>query len=109
MDRVLNTTTTTLAEKVRVAVDGYAGNGVNTSLYYVENPDQQVFCVVVPYQRKYGGADMAIMVHIEGDLVIVDVDKTNKPVAGALEQEGIPRSQIRLAWEDTEAQPSSTP
>src|SRR5260370_38215654 len=95
MDRV----TTLLNERVRQAVssyatEGYNGAGQRSRLYYVENPQDQVYAVLAPYDPAYKRADLVIMARIVGDQVIIDIDKTSKPLYEALTSVGISVSQI---------------
>jgi hypothetical protein len=95
--------TASLNNLVRQEVSAYAGEayGVNgpTRLYYTENPQQLVYCVTAPYDPVFRKADLVLMARIVDDQVIIDVDKTGKPLRDALRQAGVPDYQIRLAWE----------
>ena len=70
------------------------GAGQRSRLYYVENPQDQVYAVLAPYDPAYKRADLVIMARIVGDQVIIDIDKTSKPLYEALTSVGISVSQI---------------
>jgi hypothetical protein len=97
--------TDSLSKLVQQEVSAYAGEayGVNgpTRLYYTENTHELVYCITVPYDPVYQKSDLVLMARIVDDQVIIDVDKTGKPLRGALRQAGIPDYQIRLAWDQS--------
>lgn len=43
-------------------------------------------------------SQIVVLARVVDDLVIIEVDNTNKPLIDALEQRGVPRSQIVLAY-----------
>jgi hypothetical protein len=99
MDRVV----TNLSEVVRkevssYATEGYNGAGERSRLYYTENQQDQVFSVLAPYDPAYKRADLVMMARIVNDQVIIDVDKTSKPLYDALKRAGVPERQIVVAW-----------
>jgi hypothetical protein len=95
--------TASLSNLVRQEVSAYAGEayGVNgpTRLYFTENPEDLVYCVTAPYDPEYKKGDLVLMARIVNDQVIIDVDKTGKPLRDALRQVGVPDYQIQLAWD----------
>jgi hypothetical protein len=95
--------TATLSKLVQQEVATYAGEayGVNgpTKLYYTENSQELVYCVTAPFDPAFQKGDLVLMARIADDQVIIDVDKTGKPLRDALRQVGIPDYQIRLAWD----------
>ena len=98
MDRVK-----TLTETVRAVVSSYATRGYNSAgehsrLYYVENPQDQVFAVLAPYDPVLKRADLVLMAQISDGQVTVEIDKTSVSLKDELRQAGIPESQIVLAW-----------
>ena len=100
MERVINGTLTAI---LRREVKEYAGD-VTTPLgeskfYYTENPDEQIFCITIPYLSPELPASLLLMARIVDDQIVIDVDKMNKPLADALRQARIPQEQIILAWE----------
>jgi len=100
MDRV-----TALSEIVRQKVSSYATEGYNmagqhTRLYFVENPQDQVFAVLGPYDPADQKADLVMMARIVGEQVIIDFDKSSKPLVSALKRAGVADDQIVLAGQD---------
>ena len=90
--------TTRLAEVVRQTVSSYATRGYSAGqpsrLYYVENLQDQVFSVVAPYNQKYERADLVLMARIVNDKIVIEADKTSKPLFDELRRAGIDESQI---------------
>src|SRR5258708_7073718 len=94
----------TLTAVLRAAIQGYAG-AIDTPVgasqfFYTENPDKQVFCITVPHLSFELPAELLLMAHIVDDRIVIDIDTTNKPLADALLQVGIPQNQIVLAWQN---------
>lgn len=87
---------------LRQEIQAYAGavyTPVGTSqFFYTENPDKQVFCVTIPHLSSELPASLLLLAHIVGDRIVIDIDTTNKPLADALRQAGIPQEQIVLSW-----------
>ena len=92
---------TTLAQIVQRAVAAYAVELLDTQpskLYYTENRDEQIYCVVAPFDRHWKKADLVLMARIVGEQVIIDADMNDKPLSEALQQAGVPAEHITLAW-----------
>ena len=99
MDRVA---TLTLTDTLRRAVAAYAGevhsvSGTST-LHYLENEQDQVFCVVSPYDPAYKKADLVIMARIVDDKIVIDTDMNLNPLYQVLRDAGVPDEQISVAW-----------
>ena len=94
MDRIADQTT--LTEVLRQEVASYAVESYDGDerLYYAENPDDHVYCVLAPYHPQYGKADLVIMARIVNDHIVIDTDKTSKPLYNALRSAGVPKEQI---------------
>jgi hypothetical protein len=91
MERVTN-----LAHIVRREVQSYAGPMLKGKSYMVLNTEQNLFAVVdVPdhFPRKFP-VSVAVMARIEGDVVLIDEDTTDRPLVDELVRAGIPREQI---------------
>lgn len=99
MNRLANAA---LDELLRQEVAAYAGEAISESgrfnLYFVEDSQSQVYCIVGPYDPAYQRADLALMARIVNDQIIIDVDKMGDPLYEALREQGIPDEQIVLAW-----------
>lgn len=94
---------------VQEEVEKYAGNGEggNLRLYPLHNEGKQTFAVTaVDYPRHRTPASVVVMARVVGEWVIIEDDKTDKPLFRALMQRGVPRSQIILAY-DGEAIPQT--
>ena len=100
MDRLVDKTK--LEEILRDQVASYAGpvesQAGMSELFFVENPQKQVYCIVAPYDPGYKKTDIALMAHIVDDTIIIDVDKNGDPLIQKLQQAGIPDEQISVAW-----------
>ena len=84
---------------VEQAVREYAGEGLNGVNYFVQSDDRMLMAVLaVAKVRDQHIADATIIVRLEGDYVVIEQDKTNKPLVEALLQSGIPRERIVLAY-----------
>ncbi|SRR5260221_13135111 len=93
---------TALDELVRETVRSYSTYGYNMAgqyikLYFVENPLEQVFAILGPYDPAEGKAELVMMARIVNDQIIIDFDKSSKSLASALIRAGIPEAQIVVA------------
>lgn len=90
-----------LKQIVREEVSKYAGSGrgANTLLFPLLDDAHATYAVVgtdeAPRQYK---ALIAVFARLQDTLVIIEEDNTDKPLVDALEQRGVPRSQIVLAY-----------
>lgn len=88
-----------LTETVRREVDKYAGRALNGNMYSVLDDEHRTYTVLaVQLPRGSQVVRAVVMARIEGDKVIIEEDRTNKPLVEALEQAGIPREKIVLAY-----------
>src|SRR4051812_9666989 len=103
MDKLVKTQ---LGELLRQEVAAYAGEAISESgrfnLYFVEDAQSQVYCIVAPYDPAYKRADLALMARIVNDQIIIDVDKMGDPLYESLREAGIPDEQIVIAWKARE-------
>jgi hypothetical protein len=99
MERVINGT---LTEILRQEIKKYAVNTITptgaSKFYYTENPQEQVFCITAPHTSAEMYATLIIMARIIEDQIVIDIDKTNKPLSDALQQAGVSAEQIVLVW-----------
>lgn len=91
-----------LVSILRDEIKKYAGS-IDTPIgpskfYYMENLDDQLFGLIVPHLSTTLPAELLMLAHLENDQIIIDCDSTNKPLADALRQAGIPDAQIVLSW-----------
>jgi len=92
-------TVNTLTETVRQAVRSYARRGYNAAgerdrLYYVENPQDQVFAILAAWNSALKRADLVLMARIVDDQVIIEQDKTSVSLWDELQKVGVPKEQI---------------
>jgi nucleotide-binding universal stress UspA family protein len=87
---------------VRQEVSYYAQvRGWKSNVYYVEDDKHQIYTVIAvptsdhPLVKK---ASVTILARVVEDKVIIDQDLTDSPLYEALEEAGIPREQIILAY-----------
>ncbi len=80
------------------ATEGYDGTGAASKLYYVENPDEHIFCVVAPYDLSDQKALLVVMARMVNNQVIIDEDNTSVSLYSELVKAGIPENQIIMAW-----------
>jgi len=99
-----------LVNIVREEVEKYAGNGEggNLRLYLLHNETSDTFAVAaVDYPNRKYPASVVVMARVVGEIVIIEDDKTDKPLYKALIQRGIQREHIILAY-DGELYPELT-
>ncbi len=93
MDRIDN-----LTAIVRREVSEYATWSSNSSAYYVENPTSQVYAVLVIPEGASQKSTIMIMARVADERVIIETDKTDRPLFEALIHAGVPQNQIVLAY-----------
>lgn len=89
-----------LKEIVHQTIRHYARNGVNFESFLTVAQEGD-FLTVVDIARDSEGkrfAATSIIVHIMRDMVVIEHDDNEVPLADALLQAGIPRQQIVLAY-----------
>jgi hypothetical protein len=84
---------------VEQAVREYAGEGLNGFSYFAKSDDEKLMAVLaVAKVRDQHVADASLIVRLDSGYVVIEQDKTNKPLVEALLQLGIPRERIVLAY-----------
>jgi hypothetical protein len=79
-------------------VRNYVADSFDAKLLYGEDATNRIYYVnVVP--NDYTEPHIMIMAQIVGDKVVVLCDTTDRPLEDYLEDAGIPRSQIVVAWQ----------
>jgi hypothetical protein len=89
----------TLKETLEHTMLGYTGRALNGHSYLTANDDKTLFTVIsfaTIQDRRV--VDTGLVVRIVENHIIIDHDANNKPLVDALEQAGIPREQIVLAY-----------
>ena len=89
----------TLNELVEREMREYAGEGLNGFTHFTQSDDKVVMSLIFVGQiqgRKF--SSISILARIVGQKIVIEDDKTNKPLVDRLVQAGIPREQIILAY-----------
>ncbi|MBZ0319855.1 MAG: XisI protein [Anaerolineae bacterium] len=91
----------TLAETLKEAMVWYTSGGFDLEAYLLSNDVKQVYSVNIvstAYPKPQWPADVVVMARIMGDYVIIEDDRTDKPLVKRLLAAGIPREKIILAY-----------
>lgn len=91
-----------LKQTLREEVEKYAagGRGANILLFAILDDEQGLYAVnAVDYPKREDVAGVVILARLVGNRVVVEEDMTDKKLVEALQQRGIPRDQIVLAYE----------
>jgi hypothetical protein len=89
----------TLTETLQLTMLGYTGRALNGHSYLTANNDKTLFTVIsfaTIQDRRI--VDTGLVARIADNHIIIEHDANNKPLVDALEQAGIPREQIVLAY-----------
>lgn len=90
-----------LAKIVQQELTWYTSGGEDLEPYLMQNPEKQVYAVVVvdtDPPQNYVHSDMVVMARVVGDYVVIEDDRTDKPFKERLMAAGIPREKIILAY-----------
>jgi hypothetical protein len=88
-----------LAEILRREVAGYVGQSPNSTAYFVENREKHLFAVVVVPDVSSQKSTIMVMARLDNGNVVIETDKTNKPLYQALLQAGVAAHRIILHYE----------
>jgi hypothetical protein len=101
MDRIIGTTTYSadLPSILHENVQWYHADGTGGKSYFTQSPDNHTVAVLIVSDEPKSEILTVVMAHIEDDFVIIDADKTDKPLFQRLINAGIPREKIVLAYE----------
>lgn len=89
----------TLKEIVTREVNAYAGEAYNGYVFVTTNVEYTRFvATAVGTIRGKRVVNTSLVVQIIADKIIIEQDTNSKPLADALEEAGISRSQIILAY-----------
>ena len=88
---------------LREEVSWYAGTGKGVRLRLIRSLDDEhgvyaVFAVDDPNPDNTA-PEIMVLAHIKDDHIVIEVDNTDRPLVYHLEERGIPRQQITLAYE----------
>ena len=90
-----------LGQIVREEVEKYVagGRGANILLFAILDDERSIYVVnAVDYLKRDDVAGVVVMARIVGNRVIIEEDMTDKKLVNALQQRGILRDQIVLAY-----------
>jgi|SRR5579871_1422167 len=87
-----------IATLLQREVADYVLGSPNSTAYYVENSQQQIYAVLVVPHENAQKSTIMILARIVQDKVIIETDKTDRPLYEALIQAGIPQQHIVLAY-----------
>lgn len=87
-----------LADILKREMAWYAGRDVDIHLHLLSNELDRVYAVnrVIPSRRW--PTEVVVMAHVTGDYIVIDDDRTDKPLVDRLVAAGVPRSKIILAY-----------
>jgi hypothetical protein len=90
-----------LAQLVSQEVEKYAGVSPHAKAYAILDPSRQTYAVTAIENAPGKDHDWIIVqAHLEDGFVVIDADNVfDKKLVYALEQAGVPREQIVLAYE----------
>lgn len=89
----------TLKSIVRAVLQEYAGEAANGYVSLTSNPDETLFTLTaIGTAKGQRFVNNAVVVSIEGDLIIIERDQTDKAVVDALLQAGVTRERIICAY-----------
>lgn len=80
-------------------LNDYAGEGLNSYAYLMNNADNTAFAVIASASvRGKPVVNTGVLARVENDMIIIERDMNDKQVVDALVQNGIPRNKIILAY-----------
>jgi hypothetical protein len=97
-----------LPSLVSRTVKKYVASSFDATLIYGEDTEAGIYFVNVIPDDYTEEPHIMITARIIGDYVVVITDTTDRPLEDYLEEAGIPRSQIKVAWQG-ERLPESAP
>ncbi|MBL8134605.1 MAG: XisI protein [Anaerolineae bacterium] len=93
-----------LKDTLLQVLQGYTGEALNGSSILTISPDETLFTVVsIGQVRDQRIVDTGLVVRCDGETIIIEHDANDKLLVEALEQAGIPRTQIILAYQGESA------
>lgn len=88
-----------LAEIVKKEVAWYASGGFNLKSFLLTDERQQIYAVnVIDYPKRKRPAGVVVLARIVGDYVIIEEDRTDRPLEERLIAAGVPREKIICAY-----------
>ena len=90
----------TLAETVYAVVDSYACASPNSKMYHLHDAEHGIDAVIVVPHKRANVPYVVVMTRLVRDQVIIEADRTDRPLDEALATSGIARHQITVARRD---------
>lgn len=88
-----------LAEIVKKEVSWYASGGFNLKSFLLTDERQQIYAVnVIDYPKRKRPAGVVVLARIVGDTVIIEEDRTDRPLEERLVAAGVLREKIICAY-----------
>lgn len=93
-----------LTDAARNEVRQYAKDGFISHSVFVADEVQRLYAALAIFNEGYdqhprGRADVIVLARVEGEYIIIEEDRTDKPLAEALIQNaGVPETQIIRAY-----------
>lgn len=90
-----------LRQIVREEVEWYAGSGrgAGLRLFTLLDDQHQTYAVnAIHVPKDDRGSGIVVLARIVGDKVVIEEDRTDRPLRMHLEQRGVPRENIVLAY-----------
>jgi hypothetical protein len=80
-----------------------SGRGAGLRLFSIMDDEQKHYAVIaIDVPRSHRAAGVVILARVVEQGVIIEEDRTDKPLVDALLQRGIPRGQVMLAYQGEE-------
>jgi hypothetical protein len=100
----------TLLEMVRDEVQAYTTKGMTSKAFALLDDEHQIYAVnTIGYPIRKRPANVMVMARVVDEMVIIEEDRTDRPLVEALLARGIPRQQIVLAYIGESAPATTTP
>ena len=84
---------------LKTCLEGYTGRALNGYSYLTSSADDRKHTVIsvgqLPDKRI---VDASLIVHIVGNRIVIERDVNDRPLVDALQQAGVERQQIILAY-----------
>ncbi|NJL53801.1 XisI protein [bacterium] len=84
---------------LKTCLEGYTGRALNGYSYLTSSADDRKHTIIsvgqLPDKRI---VDASLIVHVAGDRIVIERDVNDRPLVDALQQAGVERQQIILAY-----------
>ncbi|KAB2854447.1 MAG: XisI protein [Anaerolineae bacterium] len=88
-----------LVDTVKEAVFWYAASHDNIKMFKLVDDVEQVYAVnILDTHNRQKNAGVVVIARVQGDLVIIEEDLTDRPLVDRLVAAGVPRDKIIMAY-----------